>query len=497
MLLLAAAFFPGLNSSYRLHPDEALYATYGRMVSRGDLLMTGVFLDKPPLLFYTIGLSFRLMGVSEFSARLPGVFATLLCLAVAYSLARRLYGLHIALLTLFLLILSPIIRAFAPTAFTDPLMMLFVLLSVLFAVRGGWRWSGVWMGVAFGVKPSALQWIPLALLLGVVIENQLRWRHIWRFFLFFGLMLSLLILWQVARDTAPDFWTLNGINNNPGRFIRSEEVAPRFVRWGEYAMMVFPLFMVGWLSIIVNHPFPIASPALKHRAINSSTVTGDDSALAQYRPNVERKNRSSVYSAINSVFSILARCFSAGKVQRSSQNHAYLVDLILTTYTLGSMALLWLVAFNTYDRYLLPLAPFLLMLVARVFGRPGIVRGGIIALVVVMLLTPTVHIGGDNGAYTGIDNLATELNTLPAGSIVYEHWLGWELGFYLGEKPAINLVWLPTVGELINSPKPCYFVAPLNEAQAWLDELDKAGISFQKFYISGRFAVFRMGTFER
>jgi 4-amino-4-deoxy-L-arabinose transferase-like glycosyltransferase len=438
ILLLAAAFFiSGLNSGYRLHPDEALYASYGRRVAHGDLLLTGVPLDKPPLLFYALGLSFQLFGVSEFAARIPSVFATLLTLAAAYRLVMRLYDQRVALVTVFLLAISPMVRAFAATAFTDPLLTCFIVLGVLCTVQRRWGWSGVALGLAFAVKPSALQWLPLTVLLGIVAERYLNWRHLWQFALCFGLILTLLTVWQLARDTAPDFWTLNNINNNPGRFIRAEEVAPRLERWGQYALAVFPLFMIGWLSVVIN-----------------------------------------------------------GTVSAGSED-PILLDLILTAYTLGSMALLWLVAFNTYDRYVLPLVPFLLILVARVLVRVGVIRGVIIASIAVALFTPPVHLGGADGSYDGIDRLAETLNTLPLGSIVYEHWLGWELGFYLGEQPKIQLVWLPTVRELIESPKPCYFVAPLAESRAWLDELSSAGIIFQTFYISGRFGVFQVGTLPK
>ncbi|HET7377064.1 MAG TPA: hypothetical protein VFK30_10170, partial [Anaerolineae bacterium] len=42
-------------------------------------------------------------------------------------------------------------------------------------------------------------------------------------------------------------------------------------------------------------------------------------------------------------------------------------------------------------------------------------------------------IGGDHGANDGIDQVATYLKTLPSGTVVYDHWLAWELDYYLGE----------------------------------------------------------------
>ena len=40
-------------------------------------------------------------------------------------------------------------------------------------------------------------------------------------------------------------------------------------------------------------------------------------------------------------------------------------------------------------------------------------------------------IGGDHGAYDGIEHIAAELHSLPDGSVLYDHWLSWQWSFYL------------------------------------------------------------------
>ena len=42
-------------------------------------------------------------------------------------------------------------------------------------------------------------------------------------------------------------------------------------------------------------------------------------------------------------------------------------------------------------------------------------------------------IGGDHGANDGIDQVAVFLKTLPSGTVLYDHWLAWELGYYVGK----------------------------------------------------------------
>ena len=42
-------------------------------------------------------------------------------------------------------------------------------------------------------------------------------------------------------------------------------------------------------------------------------------------------------------------------------------------------------------------------------------------------------IGGDHGANDGIEQVAGYLKGLPSGTVLYDHWLAWQLGYYLGD----------------------------------------------------------------
>ena len=77
--------------------DEALYSSIAREMSvRGDWVVTtfntGVFYDKPPLMFWLMMGSFRLLGTSEFSARLPAAILAIGTALATYHLARRLFS---------------------------------------------------------------------------------------------------------------------------------------------------------------------------------------------------------------------------------------------------------------------------------------------------------------------------------------------------------------------------------------------------------------------
>src|SRR5205085_11219181 len=74
-------------------------------------------------------------------------------------------------------------------------------------------------------------------------------------------------------------------------------------------------------------------------------------------------------------------------------------------------------------------------------------------------------VGGDHGAYDGIDDAAHFIQTLPADSILYDHWLGWELEYYLFDRQ-LPVVWFPDMATLernltdARAGKSLFLVAP-------------------------------------
>lgn len=98
-LLLAAAW----AYSYRLgtpalfdDPNDAQYAEVAReMVETGEWISPQLdyvlFLNKPPLSYWLIGLSFEAFGVDEFAARLPGMLTALVLLVLVWRLGCVLF----------------------------------------------------------------------------------------------------------------------------------------------------------------------------------------------------------------------------------------------------------------------------------------------------------------------------------------------------------------------------------------------------------------------
>jgi hypothetical protein len=69
-----------------------------------------------------------------------------------------------------------------------------------------------------------------------------------------------------------------------------------------------------------------------------------------------------------------------------------------------------------------------------------------LALLIVPASLKAAHsiypIGGDHGAYDGIDGAAQYLRQLPYGTVLYDHWLSWEWSYYLFDGP-VYVSWFP------------------------------------------------------
>jgi hypothetical protein len=136
---------------------------------------------------------------------------------------------------------------------------------------------------------------------------------------------------------------------------------------------------------------------------------------------------------------------------RNARTRTAWIDLWLLTYTIGFLAFHWFLAFPVWDRYLLILVP----IVALLFGRSFLIlwssclrlfkslhlSPSILLAILALALLPFsmtasrsgYPIGGDHGANDGIEQVADYLKGLPSGTVVYDHWLAWQLGYYLGD----------------------------------------------------------------
>lgn len=436
----------------RFHPDEAHYAAFARLIASGPgrgLLLSHIVVDKPPLSFYVNGLSVVLLGPSELALRLPALLCSILNVALIYGLGRRLLGPPAAHAAAWALALSPMAAQFAITAFVDPLMNTLVLAALLMAAARRLRWAAVALALAFAAKQTALFAIPLVLVLAVwrptrpasVREAARRLAAASLPFLISLMVVTVsIIAWDARRGAPISIWQQGYSDNVPARPITLAELWPR-------ASAI--LFLLGHMS--------------GSAVFNAAFVVG---LLLLLVADLRRPGPAAFW------------------------------DVVLAGYTMAYSLFFWLVPFNLWDRYFVPLLPMFALLAGRIAvliyrlvlsaigglavsvtpnRSPLISRAAQIGLPLIVLALAAraalaanydfSPIGGDHGAFDGIDATAQFIHNLPAGSILYDHWLGWEFEYYLFERQ-LPIVWFPDAAgfekDLVNAPPghALYLAAP-------------------------------------
>lgn len=443
LCLLAAAVRAAPLMLNRFHPDEALYASFAlRIVSLHDPLLSGVIVDKPPLTFYLNALSTWLMGRSELALRLPSFFAGVLTIAAVMGLARTLSrNITVGALAGLALALSPLAVAFSTTLFMDSLTTLCITLALGHTARRRDALAALCWALAVLSKQTALLAVPLAPALMVWrLPTAAGWRTalaelgrgLAPLLVGLGLATALMFGWDTARAAPIGFWEQGYSDNAPGRLIRANEVAVRGQAWLSWLFYLggSPLangvFVAGWLAVLAAHSL---SP----------------------RP-----------------------------------NRAALADLIVSGYLLAYLGAYWLWAFNVWDRYLVQLTPLFAVLAGRLAwlaapkATAPVRRAGLAVLLTGGLLMPGAltaaraefPIGGDHGAYLGIDDMARHIRQIPfqEQAVLYDFWLSWQWGYYLYEGP-VYVAWMPSPAALardvqaFGTASPRYLVVPSWESE--------------------------------
>jgi 4-amino-4-deoxy-L-arabinose transferase-like glycosyltransferase len=155
LLLPAAVLYPSLGHML-LEPDEARYAQIPKeMLEDGSWVVPTLhnepYLDKPPLMYWLVAVSYKLFGVSEASARLVPAVCVHLTVLMVYLLGRRSVGERAAFWAAVLLSVAPGFLGIARLLVLDGLLTFCVTTSVLCgfeAVRTGTFRRGWWVAAA-------------------------------------------------------------------------------------------------------------------------------------------------------------------------------------------------------------------------------------------------------------------------------------------------------------------------------------------------------------
>ena len=137
---LYLCYFHNLGALGLVGPDEPRYAWIARdMQETGDWITPRLYgkpwFEKPPLYYWSAAVSFKLLGVSETSARLPSAISALLATLALAWLALRLYGAETARWLLLLLPTTVGMIGFSHAAATDMPFAAMLTVALVFAAQ--------------------------------------------------------------------------------------------------------------------------------------------------------------------------------------------------------------------------------------------------------------------------------------------------------------------------------------------------------------------------
>ena len=387
----AALRLPGLFAN-RFHADEALFATWARLIAvwRDPLLRTQP-VDKPPLLFYSQAAFYPLLGPVEWAARMPSLIASLLLIALTAQLAWRLGGDGVsALIAAAVVAIAPLAVQFSATAFSDPLLTMWLTAALVVVLARPARpgWAGACLGLALATKYQAALFVLLVAGLGWLVG----WRgRDWvRAVVVVAAVVAVVVVWSAARAGAPGLVASQWANIGGLRPARSWELWPRLAGQAR----------LWWLAL--------GGPLVAGGALLAVVALLVARARARLMP----------------------------------------ADALLALFALAYALLHWLWAVPAWDRYLLPLVPVAAVLVGRLAaaawsladaGRVWRWAGTALLVAIAALHAPVAlaaragqyPIGGQPAADGGAAEVAHALADAPYGTVLYDHWYSWHWRYQL------------------------------------------------------------------
>jgi 4-amino-4-deoxy-L-arabinose transferase-like glycosyltransferase len=428
ILLAGFALRLPLLDRFPFHQDEAIYGYWARYARHVDPLFLRVWPDKPPLYLWLLGGTFDLLGATPTAARLLNIALSTLTIAVVAALAQTWWGARAGILAALFLALNPFAISFAPTAFTDPLLVLAGMTALLAIVRRRPFWAGIWLGVAIMTKQQGVLFVPLVAAFSLYAPRtpgDLLHRTA---ALLAGLLLIVapILAWDSLRwAVAPSPWDL-GARNAAGFALA--------------APALWPVRAQGWLEL-------------------SSYLLGETWLWL-------------------AALGLLLAFGLAWRKWRSRVHWQPAAGLALWGVTL--LALHIVTTVQVWDRYLLPLAPIVALLLAftvetvltvGVVSKPHISanlervvwKPHLLAMLLVLALAwpafaaaqGRLPIGGDHGAYSGLDEVAAWLTArTDAAPVVYQRNLGWHFQFYFFDAlqaGRADLRWYPSAVALADN----------------------------------------------
>ena len=235
ILAFAVIFFLSLGGGPLWAADEKTYSQMAyHMAKSGDYFLPwsfgepAIWIGKPPLVMWLMSLSYQVMGVTNFAARVWMPLFGVLSLVVIYHLGKKLYNAQVGFLSVLVLGTFSVFYGFATHAMTDGPLVFFMLSSIYFlllseekhSIRYG-ALSGVFFGLALMTKQLEALLIPLIVVVyWLATKRSVRFLFTKRFTLSWGVAAAVFLPWVAYMlGRFKDFWDCYFTYANVSRII--------------------------------------------------------------------------------------------------------------------------------------------------------------------------------------------------------------------------------------------------------------------------------------
>lgn len=412
--------------------DEAIYAYWALHGLHVDPWFLHVWPDKPPLFLWLLMATFHFLGEGETSARSLNIAVSVLTVPVVGAAAHRLWGRLAGATAAAALAFSPLAIAFAPTAFTDPLLVLTGVLAVYCAIARKPLAAGVALGAAIVTKQQGLLYVPLIVALLCLPHERQRLLH-----LIGGIAIVLLpVLWWDSQRwaVAPSPWDLSARNYGGIVLLSPAEWGARTVEWSP------------WVGYLLGSAWPLWIVGIVAAAGNGTRIKRMRWSKANFSTRFHALKLPNLRFALRSP------------------------TVLIMFWAAGFLALHVVTNVQAWDRYLLPLAPALALLggwaAARLAQQQSRTMGVVFAAVLLLALSPMalraadgrLPVGGDHGDYAGLRESIAEIEAIARDEsvVLYHSQLGWHYRFYLFDaiaRGACELRWFASPVHLADNAR--------------------------------------------
>jgi hypothetical protein len=284
--LAAALWLWGVWSLPLSDPDAGMYADIGaRMAASGDWLtprFNGLrYLEKPPLLYWLIALTYWLAGPSEWGAHLWPAVAGVLGVGVTWAVGRAMFGSGVGLLAGVILATAMGYFVYARVVSTDLLFSAFLSL----ALGAFWQWyrrrARAWLlgfYVSIGLAVMTKGVVGIVLTGGIVVAFLLLARDLPALKdmgLWWGgaLTLAIALPWHVAVALLhEDFFSFYVIDNHVLRFLGRRAFVEDDVPLSWYAFLGATFMLFGPWSLCLPAALRQALPKLRGATLESQAL---------------------------------------------------------------------------------------------------------------------------------------------------------------------------------------------------------------------------------